>query len=89
MAEYDFASGVREELEHLRRELAAPDMAESVRELAARFGADEQHMLAALWRASKRRGESLTVFAGELRAQFQRETAAASGSVIPATAPAH
>ena len=89
MPEYDFATGVREELEQLRKELAAPGTAEAVRALAQRFNAGEHEMLAALWRASKRHGETLTVFAGELNAQFQREAPAATGSVRPSAAPAH
>ena len=47
-----------------------------VREVARRTGASEGEALASLWRTSKRHGETLTVFAGELREQFARETAA-------------
>ncbi|MGH2350869.1 MAG: hypothetical protein ACRDI2_05785 [Chloroflexota bacterium] len=88
MPEYDFATTVREELEQLTKELATPNTGEAIREMAQRFGASEPEMLAALWRASKRHGETLLVFAGELRAQFERETAAATGAAV-AAAPRH
>jgi hypothetical protein len=78
MPEYDFAATVREEVEQLRRELADPDVPPALREMAQRFGTSEPEALAALWRASKRHGETLAVFAGELRAQFEREHAAGS-----------
>jgi hypothetical protein len=77
MPEYDFAASVREELEQLRKELAAPGLDDALAELGPRFAADERELLPALWRASKRHGETLTVFAGELKQQFAREAARA------------
>jgi hypothetical protein len=76
MAEYDFAATVREEVEQLRRELTVEDLRPALSEMAGRFGVSEAEALAALWRASKRHGETLLVFAGELKAQFEREAAA-------------
>jgi hypothetical protein len=75
MPEYDFAATVREEVEQLRRELASPEVRPALDEMARRFGTSEEEALAALWRASKRHGETLLAFAGELRAQFEREAA--------------
>jgi hypothetical protein len=77
MPEYDFAASVREELDQLRKELTAPGLGDALTELGPRFAADERELLPALWRASKRHGETLTVFAGELRQQFAREAARA------------
>jgi hypothetical protein len=84
MPEYDFAATMRQEVEQLRRELASEDVRPALTELARRFGASEEEALAALWRASKRHGETLAVFAGELKAQFERE-AAAGNPATPAT----
>lgn len=91
MPEYDFAATMREEVEQLRRELVSPDVRPAVAELARRFGTSDDEALAALWRASKRHGETLAVFASELRGQLERESAAtASGGtdVAPEGAPA-
>jgi hypothetical protein len=78
MPNYDFMGAVREEIRLLQQELEPPAVADSVREVAARTGADERVVLAALWRTSKRHGETLAVFATELTDQFQREAAAAT-----------
>lgn len=75
MPDYDFAATVREEVAQLRRELALPTTMSAVQALAQRFGVTEGEALAVLWRASKRHGETLTVFAGELQGQFEREAA--------------
>jgi Flp pilus assembly protein TadB len=79
MPEYDFAATMREEVEQLRRETGAPDLRPALSEMAQRFQVTEEEALAALWRASKRHGETLSVFIGELRAQFEREAAQAAG----------
>lgn len=75
MPDYDFAATVREEVQQLRRELAAPEVATAVQAMAQRFGVSEAEALAVLWRASKRHGEALAVFASELQGQFEREAA--------------
>ena len=75
MPEYDFAATMRQEVEQLRRELAGEDVRPALGEIARRFGASEEEALAALWRASKRHGETIAVFIGELKAQFEREAA--------------
>jgi Flp pilus assembly protein TadB len=75
MPEYDFAATVKEEVAQLERELAAADVLPALPEMAQRFGVSEGAILAALWRACKRHGETLSVFLGELRAQFAREAA--------------
>jgi len=80
MPEYDFAATMREEVEQLRREMGAPDLRPALSEMAQRFQVTEEEALAALWRASKRHGETLSVFVGELRAQFEREAAQAAGA---------
>jgi hypothetical protein len=46
-----------------------------VRAFATASGVSEQHAFAAFWRASKRHGESLQAFAGEIRDQQQRQLA--------------
>jgi hypothetical protein len=83
MPEYDFAATVREEVEQLRRELAAPEVGPALQEMGQHFGISREEALAALWRASKRHGETLAVFAGELRAQFEREQAAGGPDAAP------
>jgi Flp pilus assembly protein TadB len=80
MPEYDFAATMREEVEQLRREIGAPDLRAGLSEMAQRFQVSEEEALAALWRASKRHGETLSVFVGELRGQFEREAAQAAGA---------
>jgi hypothetical protein len=79
MPEYDFAASVREELDQLGRELAAPAIQDGLAEMGRRFGVGERELLPALWRASKRHGETLTTFIDELRNQFAREAARATG----------
>jgi hypothetical protein len=86
MPEYDFAATMREEVEQLRREIGAPDLRAGLSEMAQRFQVSEEEALAALWRASKRHGETLSVFVGELRGQFEREAAQASGAAGTADA---
>jgi hypothetical protein len=76
MPEYDFFANVRTDIDLLRNEMSVPGVEEMVREVARRAGVNEREALAALWRTSKRHGETLGVFAGELRDQFERETAA-------------
>jgi hypothetical protein len=87
MPEYDFAATMREEVEQLRREIGAPDLRAGLSEMAQRFQVSEEEALAALWRASKRHGETLSVFVGELRGQFEREAAQAAGAAGAAGAP--
>ena len=60
MPEYDFAATMREEVEQLRREIGAPDLRPALSEMAQRFQVSEEEALAALWRASKRHGETLS-----------------------------
>jgi hypothetical protein len=76
MPEYDFMNNVRGDIELLRKEMSAPGVEEMIREVAQRTGASEREALAALWRTSRRHGETLGVFVAELRDQFARETAA-------------
>jgi hypothetical protein len=85
MPEYDFAATMQEEVEQLRRELAAPEVRPALTEMARRFGTSEEEALAALWRASKRHGETLAVFSGELKAQFEREAAAGADEAAAGT----
>ncbi|HEX2033932.1 MAG TPA: hypothetical protein VHS99_07090 [Chloroflexota bacterium] len=80
MPEYNFAATVQEEIAQLSRELGAEEVRQAIHEMAQRFGTADDVILAALWRASKRHGETLTVFVDELRGQFERETAAAEGT---------
>lgn len=76
MADYDFLLALREELNQIVREADAPGVADAVRAFATASGVSEQHAFAAFWRASKRHGESLEAFAGEVRDQHQRQLAA-------------
>jgi len=78
MPEYDFFRTVREELNQLQKELAAPGVRDLITSIAARLGVSHEEALAALWRASKRHGETLAVFGTELHSQFERETARAA-----------
>lgn len=75
MPDYDFYASLREDLARVQQEIGAPGVRDAVREIAQRAGAGEPETLAALWRTSKRHGETLAVFAQELRNQLQRETA--------------
>jgi hypothetical protein len=79
MADYDFLLALREELNQIVREAGAPGVDDAVRAFAAASGVSEQHAFAAFWRASKRHGESLEAFAGEVRDQHQRQLAATGG----------
>ena len=79
MPEYDFFGTLREELAQLRRELDAAGVRETVLSLSQRFNTRQDEMLAALWRSSKRHGETLAVFGRELAAQTEREAARQSG----------
>jgi hypothetical protein len=75
MPEYDFFATVRSDVENLQNELAAPGVRDGIENVAQRFGVERDVALAALWRASKRHGETLGVFVAELADQIQRETA--------------
>jgi molybdopterin converting factor small subunit len=85
MPEYDFFATVRNELQALRQELAAAGVREMIAEVAQRLGASEEETLAAMWRASKRHGETMAVFSQELRNQFAREAARAEQASAPAS----
>jgi hypothetical protein len=84
MPDYDFAATMREEVEQLRRETSAPELRPALAEMAQHFQVSEEEALAALWRASKRHGETIAVFIGELRTQFEREAAQATGATAGA-----
>jgi hypothetical protein len=75
MPEYDFYATVKADLDQLQRELDAQDVQDGIEREAQRLGVSRELALAALWRASKRHGETLTVFLNELTNQVQRETA--------------
>lgn len=77
MPEYDFFRTVREDLSELGKELAMPGVREAVDTFADRFGVERDLALAALWRMSKRHGETLSTFVAELNDQAQREAAQA------------
>jgi len=75
MPEYAFVASVQQEIGQLTAELSAPDVSQGIDEVAQRLGISREVALAALWRASKRHGETLPVFLGELRTQHEREVA--------------
>ena len=79
MPEYDFYATVRADLAQLEKELDAECVSDGIDTVAARLGVARERALAALWRASKRHGESLGVFVGELKQQTERETARQTG----------
>jgi len=79
MPEYDFYATVRDDLTQLQKELEAEGAHDTVQVIAKRLGVPPDVALAALWRASKRHGETLSIFLGELTNQTQRETARQSG----------
>jgi hypothetical protein len=83
MADYDFLSALREELNQIVREAHAPGVEDAVRAFAVANGVSEQLALAAFWRASKRHGESLETFASEVRDQHQRQLAATGNAPSP------
>lgn len=85
MPVYDFVLSVREELEQLERELSKPEVRKGLKRVSQRLASAEDVTVAALWRASKRHGETLSVFITELDQQFERETAAASGAAPAVT----
>lgn len=87
MAEYNFLASLQEELDQLARELVAPELQGALGQLAQRLGIEDGPLLAAIWRASKRHGETVTVFIRELNDQFEREAAAAGPAA--AFAPQH
>ena len=75
MPEYDFYATVKSDLDQLAKELDADGVSEGIDALASRLGVSRERALAALWRASKRHGETISVFLDELKHQAQRETA--------------
>ena len=75
MPEYNFINSVREELGQIRQEASAAGVREMIDEVARRLSASYDETLAALWRASKRHGETLSVFLQDLRQQHEREVA--------------
>ncbi len=64
MPEYDFFRTVREELNQLQKELAAPGVRDLITTIAARLGVSNE--------------ETLAVFGTELQSQFEREAARAA-----------
>ncbi len=77
MPEYDFYATVRSDLEQLQKELAAEGVGERIDALVGRFGVSRDLALAAIWRSSRRHGETLAVFVNELAEQDQRTAARA------------
>ena len=75
MPEYDFYATVRADLAQLEKELDAEGVSEGLDAVATRLGVSRERALGAIWRSSKRHGETLSVFVGELKAQTERETA--------------
>jgi hypothetical protein len=75
MPEYDFYATVRSDLAQLEKELDAEGVSDGLDAVAAHLGVSRERALAALWRSSKRHGEMLGVFIGELKQQTERETA--------------
>jgi hypothetical protein len=82
MPEYNFANSVLEEIAQIRQELSAESTRAMIDEVAQRLGADHAETLAALWRASKRHGETLSVFLEDLRQQHERDVARQSEGVV-------
>ena len=75
MPEYDFYATVKGDLDQLIKEMDADGLDDGINAVAKRLGVPRERALAALWRASKRHGETLSVFVGELKQQDERETA--------------
>lgn len=75
MPEYDFYATVKADLDQLTKEMDAEDLSAGIDAVAKRLGVPRERALAALWRASKRHGETLSVFLSELKQQDERETA--------------
>jgi hypothetical protein len=75
MPEYDFYATLRGDLEQLSKELDTEGVSQGIDSLASRLGVPRDRVLAALWRSSKRHGETLPVFLSELTAQDERERA--------------
>lgn len=80
MAEYDFFATIREELNQLKREVDGVGVSDEVHALASAHGVSAQIAFAAMWRASKRHGQSLEAFAKEMRDQHERERATTGDS---------
>lgn len=89
MPEYDFSANLQEDLDTLHAELSHPDLPGAITDLSRRFGVTEAEMTAALWRTSKRHGETIAVFARELHEQFQREVARTGEPATAAAGPQH
>jgi NAD(P)-dependent dehydrogenase (short-subunit alcohol dehydrogenase family) len=75
MPEYDFYATVKADLDQLTKEMDAEDLSAGIDAVAKRLGVPRERALAALWRASKRHGETLSVFLSELKQQDEREAA--------------
>ncbi len=78
MPEYDFYATVKGDLDQLTKEMDADGLDDGIDAVAKRLGVPRERALAALWRASKRHGETLSVFVGELKGQDEREAARTS-----------
>ena len=79
MPEYDFFATVRADLAALEKELDAEGVSESLDTVATQLGVSRERALGAIWRSSKRHGETIGVFIQELKLQTERETARQSG----------
>ena len=79
MPEYDFYATVRADLAALEKELDAEGVSEGLDAVAKRLGVSRERALGAIWRSSKRHGETIAVFIQELNQQTERETARQTG----------
>ncbi|HEU5318271.1 MAG TPA: hypothetical protein VFX49_19320 [Chloroflexota bacterium] len=75
MPEYDFYASVKADLDQLSKELDVEGVSDAIDAAAKRLGIPRERALAAIWRASKRHGESVSVFLSELKQQDERERA--------------
>ena len=78
MPEYDFYATVKNDLDQLQKELDADGVGDRIDVLAQRLGVAREVARGALWRSSRRHGETLGVFVRELAEQDLRETARAA-----------
>jgi hypothetical protein len=72
VAQHDYIARVQEEQSTLAAELAEVGLAERIATIGQQLGLNEQLALAAVFRASRRSGLSLTLMVNELTAQLER-----------------
>jgi hypothetical protein len=74
IAQHDYIARVREEVANLERELAEAGARDDLNAIAGRLGLPSDLAIAAVFRAGRRSGLTLSLMVKELAAQLDRES---------------